>query len=466
MSQVFYGVLATKSTGILGPIATVLGYLMNGIFTFLESVGIPSVGLSIIIFTIIIYFLMTPLTYKQQKFSKLSAKMNPELQAIRDKYKNKKDNASMSAMQQETSAVYQKYGVSPTGSCLQLLIQMPILFALYRVIYAFPAYVSKIRDAFFPLVDSAVAFDKANSVGKVSDFLRELSTSAQFTKQFANEKFAQDIADYVNYSVDKAANAGNYAANTYIDCLNRISTGSWDNLISKFPQLAQDAVQTKDILHTYNNFLGLNISNSPSFIILDAFGVERFRDIFSNLGNCNFIMVIGALLIPILAALTQWLNVTLMPQIKSTGDSSQDSMMASMKTMNLMMPLMSAVFCFSLPAGMGIYWISGAVVRTVQQVIINKRLDKINLDEILEKNKEKYEKALEKSGVTRGSGKINQVASKNTKYISKNSLTSLDKDKEQALAKSREYFEKNAQPGGIAQKALLVKQFNEKKNSN
>ena len=67
---------------------------------------------------------MMPLTIKQQKFSKLSAKMNPELQAIQAKYKNKKDNDSMMAMNEETQRVYKKYGVSPTGSCLQLIIQL------------------------------------------------------------------------------------------------------------------------------------------------------------------------------------------------------------------------------------------------------------------------------------------------------------------------------------------------------
>ena len=81
---------------------------------------------------------MMPLTVKQQKFSKLSAKMNPELQAIQSKYKNKKDNDSMMKMNEETKAVYKKYGVSPSGSCLQLVIQLPILWALYRVIYNFP----------------------------------------------------------------------------------------------------------------------------------------------------------------------------------------------------------------------------------------------------------------------------------------------------------------------------------------
>ena len=64
---------------------------------------------------------------------------------MKEKYKNKKDQASMQAMQQETTYVYQKYGVSPTGSCVQMLIQFPILLALYRVFYNIPAYITSIK---------------------------------------------------------------------------------------------------------------------------------------------------------------------------------------------------------------------------------------------------------------------------------------------------------------------------------
>ena len=84
---------------------------------------------------------MTPLQIKQQKFSKLSSVMQPELQKIQKKYKDKKDQASMQKMQEETQLVYQKYGVSPTGSCVQLLIQFPVLMALWQVIYKIPGYV-------------------------------------------------------------------------------------------------------------------------------------------------------------------------------------------------------------------------------------------------------------------------------------------------------------------------------------
>ena len=157
------GLLATQNSGfILGPIAKLLGLIMNAIFNLMDSLfGVQNIGLSIILFTVVVYTCMLPLTYKQQKFSKMSAKMNPELKAVQNKYAGKKDQASMMAMNEETKAVYAKYGVSPSGSCVQLLIQMPILFALYRVIYSVPAYIGSVKEAFMPLVNKLITMDGA-----------------------------------------------------------------------------------------------------------------------------------------------------------------------------------------------------------------------------------------------------------------------------------------------------------------
>jgi YidC/Oxa1 family membrane protein insertase len=421
----------TQQSGFLKPIAIILGYLMDGIFVLLDKMGIPNIGLSIILFTIVIYGCMTPLTIKQQKFSKLSAKMNPELQEIQKKYKNKKDNESMMAMNEETRAVYDKYGVSPTGSCLQLLIQMPILFALYRVINAMPAYVKQIKEAYFPLVDKLIG-----QVGS-SELLQSFTNSRMYEKQFQNEAFLNGTASYVQ--------------NTYIDCLNRASTAEWQSIMDKFPSLSADVTDTVGKLNEYNNFLGLNIANSPSFMLKEAFTAGAY------------LMVVVALMIPFLAAFTQWLNVKLMPQPDTKGkDGQENSMAASMKMMNTMMPIMSAVFCFTLPAGMGIYWVAGAVVRSVQQVLINKHIDKIDMDDVIQKNLEKREKKLEKMGI---SGKqINDNASINTKRMnSSNSLYS-ETEKEEKLRRAREYFETHREPGSIAAKANMVREYNEKNN--
>lgn len=427
------GILLTQQSGFLRPIAIILGYLMDGIFILLDKMGIPNIGLSIILFTIVIYGCMTPLTIKQQKFSKLSAKMNPELQEIQKKYKNKKDNDSMMAMNEETKAVYDKYGVSPTGSCLQLLIQMPILFALYRVINSMPAYVQQIRESFFPLVDKLIAQSGS------AELLQSFTNANIYAKQFTNEAFLNGTASYVQ--------------NTYIDCLNRASTAEWQSIIDRFPSLAADVTDTVEKLNEYNSFLGLNIANSPSYMMRDA------------MASGAYLMVVGALMIPFLAAFTQWLNVKLMPQPETKGNNGQqDSMAASMKTMNMMMPIMSAIFCFTLPAGMGVYWVAGAVVRSIQQVLINKHIDKIDMDEVIQKNLEKREKKLEKMGV---SGKqINDNASINTRRMNSSKSRYTEDEKEEKLRRAREYYETHREPGSIAAKANMVREYNEKNNKN
>jgi len=427
------GLFLTKSTTfVIGQVAQILGYIMEGIFWVLDKIGIPSVGLSIIIFTIVIYLLMTPLTLKQQKFSKLSAKMNPELQVIQSKYKGKKDNDSMAAMQQETSAVYAKYGVSPSGSCIQLVIQMPILFALYKVIYAMPAYVGKIKEAYFPLVNNLLA-EKGSS-----DLLQTFTNATMYKKQFSNDLFNTSTT---------------FAQNTVIDVLNKASSTDWNTLSTTFSNLAGDVSNTLAKIDRYNSFLGINIGDSPAYMVKQA------------LASHSYLLIVGALILPVLSVVTQWLNIKLMPQapVNNNTDDKANSMAASMKTMNKIMPLMSAYFCYILPAGMGLYWVAGALVRSVQQVIVNKHLDKIDIDALTKKNMEKHKKKIEKTGIT--SQTVNNYARMNTKNVdsipSKNVIS--QEDKEAAVKKAAEN-NKNAKPGSLASKAGMVKQFNENNN--
>lgn len=432
-------ILLTQDTGkILGPISKLLGYIMEGIFFVIDKIGIPNIGLAIILFTIVMYLLLMPLTIKQQKFSKLSAKMNPELQAVQAKYKNRKDNDAMMAMNMETKAIYAKYGVSPTGNCLQVIVQMPILFALYRVINGMPAYVDKIKEAFFPLVDNLIA--QAGS----TEFIKTFSQAGYYGKQFENESFVNGVTTYVQ--------------NTFIDVLNKASTAEWLSIKDKFPSLSEDVDHTLGLLNQYNNFLGLNIGNSPSYIVKES------------ISTGSYLMILAAISIPVLSAVTQWINVKLMPQQDVQSDNkndTQNTMMQSMKTMTMMMPIMSAVFCYTLPAGLGLYWVAGAVVRSIQQVVINKHIDKLDLDEIIKKNEVKAKKKMEKAGVK--AEQMAAYANMNTKKVSTAAKTASTpsmtaEEKEEAVRKSTEYYNKNAKPGSMMSKANMVKQYNEKNN--
>ncbi|MCR4806370.1 MAG: YidC/Oxa1 family membrane protein insertase [Lachnospiraceae bacterium] len=433
-----YSVILTQYSGhILGPIARLLGYIMNAIFTMLDSIGIPNIGLAIILFTIVIYILLMPLTIKQQKFSKLSAKMNPEIQAIQAKYKDKKDNESMMRMNEETKAVYAKYGTSPTGSCLQLVIQMPILLALWRVIDNIPAYVGKVKDVFFPFVDKF--YESKGSIEYIQN-TENFANATRFSKQFTNELFTSGNAEYIK--------------NTFIDVLNKATTTEWNKIyeqadFASLKELITNASHTGalDIFEKYNNFLGLNIANSPSYY---------FK---SGISEHHIGMILGAILIPLLSALTQWLNTKLMPQPQTTpGNGQQDTMAASMKSMNVMMPIMSMFFCFSLPVGMGIYWIAGAVVRSIQQIVINKHLDKLDFDEIIEKNADKAKAKIEKSKKVYEAAGLASNAKISTKAIVSNTAAADKKDSGSGTGNV------NAKPGSIAAKANMVKDYNERNN--
>ncbi len=422
-------ILLTKSSvPIIGQLASIMGWIMDGIYRVLDLVGIQNLGLCIIIFSIIIYALMTPLQIKQQKFSKLSSVMQPELQKIQKKYKDKKDQASMQKMQEETQLVYQKYGVSPTGSCVQLLIQFPVLMALWQVIYKIPGYVGSVKNVFTGLVDQIV------SVSGYTDLIQNFITDNKMTR------------------VQLALDNGKATSNSVIDFLYALSPSQWKDLASmdQFSGFSDTINTTAAEISKMQNFFGLNIADQPLNYIKAAFS------------GASIALAIAAILIPVLAWATQVLNYKLMPQAASTGDSN-DTMQASMKTMNTVMPLMSAVFCFTFPVGLGIYWIASAVVRSVQQLLINRHLDKMDINDLVNENMKKIEKQRTKEGLP--PQKITNQANQSTKNIN----TKIDKGSSKTNAEERarkveESYQKarNAKPGSITAKANMVRDFDER----
>ncbi len=421
-------ILATKTgTPIIGQVASLLGWIMNGIYMALDGLfGIQNLGLCIIIFSILIYVLMTPLQIKQQKFSKLSAIMQPELQKVQKKYQGKKDQDSMMKMQEETSAVYQKYGVSPTGSCVQLLIQMPILLALWQVIQNIPAYVGSVKNIFIGVADKIIAVNGYTDI--IQKFITE-NNMARVRLIMENEKATRD---------------------SIIDFLYALSPSQWDS-VSKMSQFSgfSDAIEkTADKISGMQTFGVLNIAEQP------------WNYIQSALAGGAILLAVAAVAIPILSWATQMLNIKLMPQ-PAQQDNQNNAMAGSMKMMNTVMPLMSAVFCFTFPVGLGIYWIASAVVRSIQQYIINRHMDRIDVNELVNENMKKMEKKRVKAGLP--PQKITNQAHQNVKNINK-----IDKGQSgnnDARAKRvEESYQKaaNAKPGSITAKANMVRDYNER----
>ena len=414
-------ILATKSgTPIIGQIAVVMGWIMNAIYKVLEAVGIQNLGLCIIIFSILIYLCMTPLQIKQQKFSKLSAIMQPEIQKIQKKYQGKKDQDSMMKMQEETQAVYQKYGVSATGSCVQLAIQMPILFALYQVIQNIPAYVGSVYNVFNGVCTKILAVDG------FTDIINNFITDNKMTR-------VRQVTDN---------------ADSIVDFLYALSPSQWKSLqdISQFSGFSDQISKTASEIQKMQTFGVLNIADQP----------------LSYIKTGSLILIIAALAIPLLSWATQMLNLKLMPQAAPSGKDDNNAMASSMKTMNTVMPLMSAFFCFTFPVGLGIYWIASAVVRSIQQLLINRHLNKMNIDDLVNENMKKMEAKRAKEGLP--PQKITNQAHQSAKNINKVEKGMSGTDEANRAKKVEEAYKNasHAKAGSITAKANLVRDYEER----
>ena len=284
----------------------IFGKILYGIDWLLSGGGNPdgfhNTGMCIICLTIVIYILMYPLNSKSQKSSRMMGKIQPEIKEIQKKYKGKRDQASQMKMNEETQALYAKYGISPFGGCLPLLVTMPVLWCLYRVMMDMPSYVSTL------------------------------------------------------------------------------------NFVKGVPA-------------TPGYFLGLDVNVSP---------LEFFNDHEHHPYGWL------AFLVPILAMVFQFINTKMM-QTPQQKNGEQDQMGQSMKIMNYMMPLMSGFFCLSLNMGIGLYWITGSLFRIVQAFFVNRKVDAISMEELIEKNKEKAAKKQAK--MKERSEKMEQYSSMKTSNI-------------------------------------------------
>lgn len=431
--------LTQSNTFIIGWIAKLLGYVMELIFRVMNQVGIVNLGVCIILFTIVVKLAMLPLTIKQQHFSKINTIMQPEINKIQKRYRNKKDQESMMRQNEEIQAVYEKYGVSPTGSCLQLIIQMPIIFALYYVIRNIPAYIQPVKQVYEVVVNAIT------SVAGYEQTLTQIGESAKLlTKLQASP-----------------------STNQVIDFLAQFKPDTWKALADAMPSISDTITTQASTIANMNNFLwGINIAETPSFS----------KPVY--------------LIIPVAAGLFQWLSMKTMNT--NTDDNPQ---LAAMNRTMMFMPLMSVWFCFTLPSGIGIYWSISALFQVIQQIVINKYMDHIDVNKLIEKNQKKAAKKKKKKkkslttrlmegasqnttntneNVTvtpsgRRVGKMTSRATMNTKNMNVNydqlypldQLADIPENKQEDAGTTKKKKKKGQEGGSIAANANLMRKYNE-----
>ncbi len=394
---------------VIKQIIWVFGFVMEYIFKFFDLIGIGNVGIVIIVFTLIIKFVLLPLTIKQQKFSKLSAIMQPELQAVQAKYKGKNDQYSMQQMQAETKEIYAKYGVSQAGGCLQTFIQMPILIAMYGALRELPTFINILKAPLEKVV---------NELAKIGPQAFE--------------------------TISKGLGDSSIEVSNQITTLYNFSHAQWDQLIAASGEQSGVVAQLHEQMINANRFLGFDISQSPLNLIKGG-----------GIG-------IVAIILPLIAGFAQWLSF----KLTQTKQSSQakDASAATMNSMGFVMPLFSVFICLTLNSGLGLYWAFSSLFQVVLQIFINKHYRKINMDEFVKENMKKAEEKAEKKKAKQkdrvSASSILQGANTNTKSIESQAPTTLAQKANMNVVSGDEVKSQPINPNSLAAKAGMVAQYN------
>jgi YidC/Oxa1 family membrane protein insertase len=438
---------------------------------------------------------MIPLNIKQQKSVKLNSVITPEIQAIQKKYANKKDNDSVMQQQAELNAVYQKYGTSPTSGCLPLLIQMPIIFALYAMIACLPNYIDELQEMYQTGAVSTIIGEKdsENPEGYVINSLldiynlKETFLTDEETENLDNvvvqylgngksediKAYGSDNKDEVNETIYNSFTSiyskvfgnkdvwtvveGSFEdAQTCIDDLKALTEEDWEKLESDKQELyiTYSGFSESDwnqLSNTYDQILSTLKSNNKKIV-----KTYSFFTIDLSKSPANGVKL--AIIIPILSALTQLLNMKVsMSSQQKTGNESTDSMMNSMKITSYFMCVVSAFFCYTLPAAVGLYWVVSSISQGVIQLLVNRRFQNMDVDDIIKQNVEKMNKKRAKAGLPPNT--ISTAASVNTRNYQQTNVSGNQNSQKSGVSVNIA----NSNKGSISDKANLAKKYMDKK---
>ena len=319
-------------------IMMVLGWILQ---FFYRLVG--NYGVSIILFTIFIKLLLLPLDLKQKKSMAKTQKLQPLLNAVQQKYANDKEKLS-----QETMKLYQKYGINPMGGCLPMLIQLPIIFSLF--------YVIKQPLMYMMGVDFGETWRVANAY---NEWLASLGGAGEVF-----ESLPESIRTAVVASSDGKLNTFG---------INEIKIA---RVISEHPEILKSAHLTPELAGKLSNinfdFLGMDLSQTPDYKKIFA----MFGGVMPTLGDALL------WLIPVFSGASAWFSAHISrPQqpkeekhkVLAENEKPKENASAdTMKSMTMMMPFMSVFFAFTLPAGVGLYWIVSNLIQIAQHFLVNK----------------------------------------------------------------------------------------------
>ncbi|MBP3887911.1 MAG: membrane protein insertase YidC [Cellulosilyticum sp.] len=340
----------------MGIINSIFGAILNVIFEGVTLITpVAALAMSIIIFTLVARVLLTPLQLSSQRTSRGMSKIQPELTKIQNKYKGRTDQESQLKQSQEMQALYKKYKINPFAGCLPLLIQFPLIMGLFNVLRTPATYIKQLS-----LVYTDIATKIMEHVTNYQDLLQPYQANI--------EAMTRTTYDFAN-----STSLGQF--------LSHLTTGQWHDVMAQVqaqvtnPTVLNGIESAFEIKNKFETFFGFSVVDAPSGLM----GTQPW-----------------AIIIPIIAGASTYIFTKLTmaqnAQPQSSGQANPaDSMM---KTMNIVMPIMTGAFAYTMPIGLALYWIAGNVIMLVQQKIVNKMLEKqdAKLEAMLEKEREEARK--------------------------------------------------------------------------
>ena len=344
--------------GLLG----VIGKILNWITKYL---GFGSYVLGICLFAIVIEILMLPFSIKQQKNSIKQAKLRPKEMAIKNKYKGRNDQPTMQKMQAEIQELYQRENFSPYSGCLPLLLQMPIIMALYYIVIDPLHY---------------VLGQGANVTAALTTFATASPAAGGLGMNLASNRGTIELLSLLKESGDNIIESlGNFQYYTFSD---------------------EAIISLERAVGTIPNFnIGtLNFGLTPNF---------------SNLGGGYWLL----LLVPVLTFLTYFFSSKInrkfmyQPATNEGIDARQQACSNSM--MDVTMPAMSAFFTMAVPAVIGVYWAFRSWIGLLKSFIMSRimPLPKFTEEDYKAAEKEMAGKNKKKINKTKSSGEVRAVRS-------------------------------------------------------
>ena len=269
-----------------------------------------SYGVALILFTLVIKLIMLPFQMKSKKSMMRMSRVSGQMQDLQKRYAK-----NQAKLQEEMQKFYEEEGVNPMSGCLWSFLPLPILMALYSII--------RQPITHFMMLSKDVLQTVVQSVADAG----------------------VDLTNIV--MMDKATGAP-----ALKDGLYQMAAYGQINLVKAVQEMG---LSTPDGWFNVNyNFLGLDLTATP----------------WEYVKNFTFTWaVIGVILIPILAGLSQFVFSKLTMKTQPQADAAGG---ASMKSMMYMMPLMSVYIAFIMPAALGVYWIAQSVFSLIQEAILNK----------------------------------------------------------------------------------------------